>query len=165
MLRPACVASPWETLSGNRRAGVSHCVSLPVPVPFPYSGNLRSGREGLADTTQQPASGRGDETERMTGRERERETCRVRQKRRRGCREAETERDETVAAVTPNEEPEKRGGRGDFIVDRTRARKLRGPEMKKKGRAENVDERGEGNRERRGGGRRQGGRFRRGGWG
>lgn len=68
------------TLSGNSRAGFSQCISLPAPVPFQYSGNLCSSREGLADTTQQPASGRGTETrENDTKRERERHKGRVRQ--------------------------------------------------------------------------------------
>lgn len=60
----ACV-----TLSGNSGAGFSQCISLPVPIAFQYSGNLRSSWEVLADTTQQPVSGRGTitrETERET---------------------------------------------------------------------------------------------------
>lgn len=54
-------AAAWVCviLGGNGQAGFSQCISLPAPVPFQYSGNLRSSREGLADTTQQPADGRG----------------------------------------------------------------------------------------------------------
>lgn len=80
--RPACVAldcvcptlcTVWVrvTLSGNRRSGFSQCTSLPAPVPFQYSGNLRSSWEGLADTTQQPASGRGAVTGESIRRRRE----------------------------------------------------------------------------------------------
>lgn len=61
------------TLSGNSRAGFSQCISLPAHVPFQYSGNLCSSREGLADTTQQPVSRRGTETERMKERTEQRD--------------------------------------------------------------------------------------------
>ncbi|KAI9540127.1 hypothetical protein NQZ68_002061 [Dissostichus eleginoides] len=50
-----CTARRYVTLSGNSGAGFSQCFSLPAPVPFQDSGNLRSSREGLADTTQQPS--------------------------------------------------------------------------------------------------------------
>lgn len=74
-------------LSGNSRSGFSQCISLPAPVPFQYSGNLCSIREGLADTTQQPVSRRGIQTERM----RERDTKIEKEREREGDMQSETE--------------------------------------------------------------------------
>lgn len=60
------------TLSGNSGAGFSQCVSLPAPVPFQYSGNLRSNRERPWQTQHNSLrAGGGTET-----RENDRETLR-----------------------------------------------------------------------------------------
>lgn len=77
-LCPAGAAPPWAalwacvTLSGNSGAGFSQCVSLPAPVPFQYSGNLRSNRERPWQTQHNSLrAGGGTET-----RENDRETLR-----------------------------------------------------------------------------------------
>lgn len=139
--RPACVApdcvcptlcTVWVrvTLSGNRRSGFSQCTSLPAPVPFQYSGNLRSSWEGLADTTQQPASGRGAVTGESIRRRREQQRTWVGQ---------------TVRKEKWKEEMKKRKG-----WDGQECKKRRWPSV--------AGERGEGNGEKRSGGGGAGGR-------
>lgn len=101
------------TLSGNSQAGFSQCISLPAHVPFQYSGNLCSSREGLADTTQQPVSRRGIETEKMKERT-EKKKERMRQGTCREIRECglpEFDRYDAVAAIKFDKDREKvRGG-------------------------------------------------------
>lgn len=131
----ACV-----TFSGNGRAGFSQCFSLPALVPFQYSGNLRSGREGLADTTRQPASGRGPKL-RKWDRERQweggvQEYGKTKQegRRGRGCRIKRPMQWQLIFFIIIKKQKAETVGEGEgFTADGTREGKLRGTAMKRKG--------------------------------
>lgn len=121
------------TLSGNSRAGFSQCISLPAHVPFQYSGNLCSSREGLADTTQQPVSRRGIEPEKTKERT-EKQDERMRQG---TCRERcerglpEFDRCGAVAAIIIDKDPEK--VRGGFLSWQGKREKAESTGNQKKG--------------------------------
>lgn len=119
------------TLSGNSGAGFSQCMSLPAPVPFQYSGNLCSSWEGLADTTQQPESGRGTVT-----REKERQRG-GHERNKRWKRERDSKRGEMRSEMKQDKKKKKVGNhkRGERTSQLTEQEKKRweGQECKRKG--------------------------------